>query len=199
VIVNTHLQISEVLFNYLSNRFDFKLNKFQFAYGNIKPDLYDSEINAGHSLRESLFCLLNYIESIIKDDSTIETFSRALGIVCHYTCDYFCLYHNDLYKDKNIIEHLMYEINLHFVFKKMMHSNSVKFDIDKNVKYKDFLSLFTGLSEKYLTDNRSAANDINYSISSAALIAENIICMALQSSAINEAIVKNQRPFLDAV
>jgi hypothetical protein len=199
VIVNTHLQISKVLFNYLSNRFDFKLNKFQFAYGNIKPDLFDREINEGHSLKESLFCLLDYIDSIIKDDSTIEAFSRALGIVCHYTCDYFCIYHNESHKKKNIIEHLMYEIYLHFIFRKMIHSKSLKLDLNKNIKDKDFISLFTCLSEKYLADKRSAVNDIKYSVSTAALVAENIICMALQSSSIDASISENQIPLLDVV
>ena len=46
MIVDTHLFLSQILYKYISKQMNFKLNRLAFAYGNIKPDFTNKDINS---------------------------------------------------------------------------------------------------------------------------------------------------------
>ena len=108
MIVDTHLLISQVLYKYISKQMNFKLNRVAFAYGNIKPDLNNKDINRSHTLEESLDSVNKYSEELMNRNISVKEFSRCLGVICHFTCDYFCLYHREGNEKKGAFEHLCY-------------------------------------------------------------------------------------------
>ncbi|AGY77891.1 hypothetical protein [Clostridium autoethanogenum] len=48
MITNTHLLISKIIYNYCGKKLNIKLNKWSFAYGNIKPDFVRDDSNYCH-------------------------------------------------------------------------------------------------------------------------------------------------------
>ena len=178
MIIYTHLGFAKILYQYLLQDLNFKLDKKEFIYGNIKPDIKNEDIRAEHRMDESIDKLLLFSQGIIDNYSNIASFSMALGIVCHYICDYFCLYHNGLYKKKNIFEHLMYETHLHVQFTKMVLTRKIRLDICKNEEHTDLMGLLMNLSNKYAKNKMSATNDINYAVSAAAIVSEMLITLA---------------------
>lgn len=178
MIIYTHLGFAKILYRYLSQDLNFKLDKKKFIYGNIKPDFKNDDIGAEHRMDESIDHLLLFSQEIISNYSNIASFSMAVGVICHYVCDYFCLYHNDSYKKKNIFEHLIYETHLHVQFAKMVLYRKIRLDICKNEKYADLMDLLMNLSNKYVKSKRSTTNDINYAVSAAAIVSEMVITLA---------------------
>ncbi|WP_434512789.1 zinc dependent phospholipase C family protein [Desulfitobacterium sp. AusDCA] len=178
MIIYTHLGFGKILYRYLLQDLNFKLDKKEFIYGNIKPDIKNDDINAEHTMDGSINNLLIFSQKIINNYSNIATFSMALGIVCHYICDYFCTYHNGLYKKKNIFEHLVYETYLHVQFTKMVLTRKIKLNFCKNEEYTDLMDLLMNLSNKYAKNKMSITNDINYAISAAAIVSEMLIILA---------------------
>jgi hypothetical protein len=113
MIVDTHLLISQILYKYLSKQMNLKLNRLVFAYGNIKPDFINKDIKRSHTLEESLYSINKYSEELMSKNISIKEFSRSLGVICHFICDYFCLYHREGNEKKGVYEHLFYEVILH--------------------------------------------------------------------------------------
>ena len=80
MIVDTHLLISQILYNGLSNQMDFKLNRLAFAYGNIKPDFSNKDINRSHTSYESLHSVNKYSEELtnIKLNEATQKLEKAI-------------------------------------------------------------------------------------------------------------------------
>ncbi|MGH4137783.1 zinc dependent phospholipase C family protein [Clostridium sp.] len=113
MIVDTHLLISQILYKHISKETNFKLNRLAFAYGNIKPDFTNKDINSPHTLEESLYNVNKYSEELMDKNISNIQFSISLGVACHFVCDYFCLYHREGNEKKRLWEHLFYELILH--------------------------------------------------------------------------------------
>ena len=92
MIVNTHILMSQILYKHISKDMNFKLDRVAFGYGNIKPDFNNKDINREHTLDESLYEVNKYSEELMSKDISIKEFSKSLGVICHFACDYFCLY-----------------------------------------------------------------------------------------------------------
>lgn len=174
MIFNTHLLISNIVYKYLSKHMNFKLNRFAFAYGNVKPDFSSEDINCEHTLEESLNCVNKYSERLIDGKNSIEQFSISLGVVCHFTCDYFCIYHREGNEKKGIFQHILYEIVLHMMFLWMLFKGELEVENYK-VNENRIEEIILKLQIKYSLEARSIKRDIKYAILAAVHISKLIV------------------------
>lgn len=174
MIVDTHLLISQILYKYISNQMDFKLDRLAFAYGNIKPDFINKDINHSHTLDESLYSVSKYSEELMNKNVTINEFSRSLGVICHFACDYFCLYHREDNEKKGLCEHLFYEEMLHGKLLILLLRGKVKLNNHEVVK-ENVEGIALKMEKKYKSEAKSLNKDITYALSGALQISELIV------------------------
>ncbi|KHD37446.1 hypothetical protein NL50_04525 [Clostridium acetobutylicum] len=178
MITNTHLLISYIVYKNLYNNFNFKLDMAAFALGNIKPDFINKEIRCPHTLNESLDSLIEYSNKLVKCNNSIRKFSLALGIVCHYICDYFCIYHRDGNEKKGILEHLIYEVKLDSNFTMMFLKGKLNYfgcrDYGGSIK-----KIIFNIEKEYKLEEKDFKRDIKYAIFAAIESSKFIVCSSL--------------------
>lgn len=173
MLMNTHMIIGNIVYRTLQKRLGFKLNKGLFLFGTIKPDFKNSDINKEHTVDESLDSLINFIDKLyITND--INKFSVSLGVICHYVCDYFCLYHSRDYKDKGTIEHFFYELKLHItliytIFKGLLSLYG------ENRSYNNIKEIITLNQIRYGETKNHISKDIKYSINTALVVIQLVV------------------------
>jgi len=175
MIVNTHLLMSHILYDYLSKRQNIKINKLAFLYGCVKPDISNADINQEHTLDSSINSLNKYSEKLLTNNISIKDFSVSLGVICHFICDYFCLYHNDEYCLKNNFQHFLYEIKLHYKFLMLLLMGKLKIENYVHLE-QNLIAMILGFQQKYVLEEKNLTRDIKYALSSAAAISEFILC-----------------------
>ncbi len=174
MIVDSHLVMSQIIYKRISNQMNFKLNRLAFTYGNIKPDFINKDINHSHTLDESLSSVNKYSEELMSKNVSIKEFSRSLGVICHFTCDYFCLYHRDGNEKKGLYEHLVYEVNLHVKLLNLLLKGKIKLNDDRLQNNVEFIALSN--EKKYNLEPESLTKDITYALSGALQISKLIVC-----------------------
>lgn len=175
MIVDTHLLISQILYKYISNQVNFKLNKIAFAYGNIKPDFIDKDIPLPHTLDESLYSINKYSKELMNRNISTTEFSKSLGIICHFSCDYFCLYHREGNEKKGIFEHLLYEFILHIKLVTLLLGNKLKFEKDEILEDSPD-AIVISVQKEYNLHSKSLTRDITYALRCASQISKLIVC-----------------------
>lgn len=175
MIVNGHLLVARILYDYCKKELNFKLDKGAFLLGNIKPDFYCKEINEEHSYLKSIKSFVSFSEELLKNKKSIKDFSVGLGILCHFICDYFCLYHQKEYKKRNLIEHTLYEIALYFMLLKKCLLNKINMKNNYYLLSKNIPSAIFANLNKYLNERKSFIKDIDYALSTSAYVVKYII------------------------
>lgn len=170
--------MSCILYDYFLKKLNFKLNKIAFMYGNIKPDFCGKDIECPHILSDSIYKLEEYSNILINSNLSNKDFSVSLGIICHFICDYFCLYHGEKYKNKNIFSHNLYEIILHIKFLILFIRGKLKINYNGELIGESIIFIVLNSYKKYSLETNSGIKDINYAISIAALVGESIISLS---------------------
>jgi len=173
MVAGTHIIIANIVYKYLLNKLNFKLDWPSFAYGNIQPDINKSFIDCEHNMEDSLQTINYNAEELIRSDVTNKEFSLGLGIICHFICDYFCLYHTFEYRKTNPVTHGAYEGALHANFLKLQIKGGLnirfKCKAENNVEL-----MVLKLRRKYNSEPKGINTDINYSVIAAVSICEMI-------------------------
>jgi len=175
MIVDTHVLMSQILYKYISNQVNFKLDRLAFAYGNIKPDLNNKDINFEHTLDESLYSVNKYSQKLMSQDISVKEFSKSLGVICHFACDYFCLYHREGNEKKGLYEHLLYEERLHWKLISLLLKGKIKLD-SYEMSQDSVEDITLNLQEKYNLESKSLTRDIKYALFAASQISKLIVC-----------------------
>lgn len=175
MIFNTHILMSQILYKYIAKDMNFKLDRVAFAYGNIKPDINNKDINCAHTVDESLYNVNKYSEKLMSENISIKEFSKSLGVICHFACDYFCLYHREGNDKKGTCEHLLYEGILHVKLLSLLLRGKVELN-NYGMFPKSVEDIALSLGEKYKVEAKSLTKDITYALSGARQISELIVC-----------------------
>ena len=175
MIVNTHILMSQILYKHISKDMNFKLDRVAFGYGNIKPDFNNKDINREHTLDESLYEVNKYSEELMSKDISIKEFSKSLGVICHFACDYFCLYHREGNEKKGVIEHMAYESILHVKLLAILLRGKLKLN-NHEILEVSVENIALSLQEKYKSESNSLTKDITYALAGALQISELIVC-----------------------
>jgi len=109
MIIFSHMKIA----SYFYNKNPLSIEKWAFIYGNIKPDITALSREKHHYETTRLV----FIKSL-KDAGNLNLSKRersiALGVACHFICDYFCKFHAKTpYNETMSLSHLEYELKLH--------------------------------------------------------------------------------------
>jgi len=187
MIINTHLLISQIIYKYISNKMDLKLDRISFAYGNIEPDLNKKDINHSHTLEKSFDSVCEYSEELMNENIPIKEFSRRLGVICHFGCDYFCLYHRDGNEKKSLHEHIFYEVILHFKLLILFFSGRIKLNYYE-MNEDSIEAIVMRIQKKYNSEDESLTRDITNSIFAVSQISKLLVHSSqlyLQKNAIN--------------
>jgi len=175
MIVDTHLLISQIIYKYLSTQMNFKLNRIDFALGNIKPDFINKDIKRSHTLDESLDNVNKYSEELMNSNISNKEFSRSLGVICHFLCDYYCIYHREGNDKKGVFEHTVYEVILHIKLLTLLLRGKLKLNnyemFEDNVE-----SIVLKVEEEYNLESKSLTRDINYALFAASQVSSLIVC-----------------------
>jgi len=174
MIVDTHLLISQILYKYISSQTNFKLDRLAFTYGNIKPDFNNKDINRSHTLDDSLEIINKYSEELMSQNISIKEFSRRLGVICHFGCDYFCLYHRDGNEKKRLYEHLFYEEILHLKLLALLLRGDIKFN-DYKMNENSVEAIVLKLQNKYNLESEGLKRDIINAIFAVSQISKLIV------------------------
>lgn len=174
MVPGTHFIISNILYNYIENNLNFKLDLSAFVWGNLRPDFDKKHIRCSHTLEDSLDFINFYANKIIQNNMSITEFSMLLGVICHFICDYFCIYHSKEYWRKDMLEHFTYEILLHV--KLLILLNRGNLNIKYNYKQEDSMEvLLKNILKKYNLKEKSLVKDLVYAIKASASVCEFII------------------------
>ncbi len=176
MIANTHIIFSKYIFSHCLKHLNFKLNKVMFIYGNIKPDFFPEGAHSSHTIRTNIMDVKEYAARLMTQKLDINEFSLTLGVLCHYICDFFCIYHNERCRGKSLTEHIKYELLLHIKLKRLLSNGSFKPLMETLSGDRDILWIISDLQESYDREMDTAVKDLSYAVTAAMIIAESIIC-----------------------
>lgn len=175
MITSTHILFSKVLYENCMKDLNFKLDKYKFMYGNIKPDIFCNYFKDNHTIKGSIQIVEESSKKLINGKNNIGEFSVELGVICHYVCDYFCIYHTEEYANNNIFEHISYEKRLHNKALDMIKNKKIKIKARTNLPKEDIVEFIYKMQEIYFNEKQSLIRDITYALETANTIAEWIV------------------------
>ncbi len=165
MLVNTHGEIANLIFKHLSRNNHCHLSRFSFITGNIKPDLVKELRKESHYYEDAIFYVLDKVQQLEDLTLTKEEFSTELGVICHFLSDFFCRYHQKDFQKKNIVDHILYEMNLHFKFSKMLKKNldiiSGRYDY---LYTSDLKKMIVAMHQEYVSGKSTYEDDILYAL-----------------------------------
>jgi hypothetical protein len=158
----THIMISKTLYRHLSQKM--YIDQKAFFYGNIKPDLSPQCLRNPHILENYLFIVCNDSNQLINQNPPAKEFSVALGVICHYICDFFCYCHLDNKIYHKLLRHFIYEIQLHLAFCFMLMNHKVNISFGRKIPGKNIASMVIEMRKEYKTKQKTLQRDIEYAI-----------------------------------
>jgi hypothetical protein len=172
MLTSSHIAVANHFYTKLKQcRLSFNLNKNAFFKGNIQPDKQRHLFNA-HFYAESKSDFERYYAKAKNVNLSDDERSEALGIVCHFMCDYFCKYHSiQPYKQAGWKEHLFYEIQLHLMLRLVLIRGYIlrMSKLGKKIFEGFDLSVGVGkngdiqaLMDDYILQSESLINDLTY-------------------------------------
>lgn len=131
MLIQTHHYLATLICQYMENKYNIDLKPNILHYGSIVPDLIGKYARVPHyyDLSYDSFYQME-LEQMLQDEKYCDAakFSYKLGVLLHFTADYFCLAHNDEVYRKSMWQHFNYEMCLHHEF--------LTFDKNELFKYK---------------------------------------------------------------
>lgn len=111
----SHFAMGHLLYASLQKR-GIYLNRIAFVYGNIAPDYTPAMLVSPHFNKVCTRSLTELISTLPQlplgaNGRVGAEYSKQLGIMCHFLCDYFCFAHNDDFAG-SIKQHRKYEDEL---------------------------------------------------------------------------------------
>lgn len=187
----THIAMSKALYRCLEKRME--LDKHGFIYGNVKPDLLPAKQQKPHMLEYCLEEVSALTDSLMRNKKSLRDFSVALGEVCHYTSDFFCDYHVSASKYYRLMDHLGYELLLHFSFLKMAVTGLFPTTADSGFG-SNIETVIRARRARYSALPDSRIKDIHFALSTSLLICERVACCRNQTQESILAISEEESP-----
>lgn len=115
----THRLIVQKVYRQLQSKYGVRLAKGAIIWGSIKPDFTIGSIS--HIKDDHIDKLYKKWDDLCQVDINQENryFSRNLGVILHFLCDYFCYAHNHPILQKVVWSHYIYERKLYQFAKKV--------------------------------------------------------------------------------
>jgi hypothetical protein len=164
LFIITHMCLGTLLYKQLSQYEELKLDKKWFVYGNIAPDFSPKKKCFKHYDNVSMKMIEDIIIELEEHALTQQKYSLRLGELSHFICDVFCLYHQNEYSNKNMLQHFWYELKLHMYFKTTFAKKETLDFLTKDISV-DFVDNFVeslkNLQSYYKNQPNSFEKDLN--------------------------------------
>lgn len=166
----THFAMAHILASSLQS-YNIHVNQIAFAYGNISPDYVPTMVVNPHFGKvctkniEDFTAELSQIP-ISKSGIVNAEYSKKLGIICHYICDYFCYAHNSDFNG-SLRQHAKYENNLDSFMRRYwfrLLENGNKLDLTLSYKQDDIAKDIDKIKREYYEKGYTRENDLNYAL-----------------------------------
>jgi len=122
LIVFSHFEVGNYYYHVIrkNKNVSFKLRWGAFVFGNIFPDISKFAF-VNHFYEDTISVYKCFQKKAGNPENTDMERSMALGVVCHFICDYFCKYHAKTpYTKQSMVIHMLYETLLHFKMKSIL-------------------------------------------------------------------------------
>ena len=167
---SSHVLMGRFVYEYVKKKFGIYLDRESFISGNVLPDFRPSFLTRPHYLKNNISYVQKEVQNLlsIKQESAFigKSYSKHLGIICHYYADFFCFAHNHN-SLRDIVPHMKYENGLlQYLQKNHAILNRTDFvpEAEKNIDADMIYHKFNKLHTDYLQANPSYDNDLNYCI-----------------------------------
>jgi len=168
----THFGMADTIFEILEG--EIILDRKQFRYGNVLPDLDKKMNRIRHTYEGSIGLVEAVCSSITSERMDVADFSRNLGIITHFACDFFCRYHLDDKRHDVYFDHFFYEAKLHSEYL-MAKDDLLIADGTHITGGSDVRSIIMDLRKRYDNAEESFENDILFAIGAALSSCEIVI------------------------
>jgi hypothetical protein len=166
----SHILIGKLLYTYLEQNCGMTLHKPSFLYGNILPDCTRRFKKMPHEpeywdqyLRKEVAALTGQQKPALYFE---RSYSRRLGIICHFYADFFCYAHTQAYTG-GLYPHMKYEWELHQRMVKSLGAIcGTDYSAEENTMDEPALihACYTRLLRQYLDLAPSFEKDISYTM-----------------------------------
>ena len=191
ILAETHKIIAEKIYENVQKRYNLNLDLDKLKWGSIAPDYLPYYKLHRHYYDESIEFIVNEIISLIYISRYVDLyemkpvfrkyFSKKLGIISHYICDFTCLPHaNRIAFTKNMRQHIKYENDLN-EFAKIFKFNKSEINI-YNIKIEDevtlreqIVSYIENAISLYKSKESSYSKDLNFGLSLSNFIVDFIL------------------------
>ncbi len=165
MIIHTHSAIGHLLYSYITENTNIVLNKKHFILGNIKPDINHTLRSIPHRSKDIIEVMECLKDELINRKQSVESFSLKLGILCHFLSDTFCRYHfEDHLWERNIVEHIKYEISLHYIFMIVPKHSKVTVINSKNKLFNNFHETYEHFTKSYKENKKTIIRDTDHAL-----------------------------------
>lgn len=168
MLPQTHMLISSYLYHEISTEYNICFSKFYFSLGSLMPDFCIKYKLKKHYMDKSFEMVLDMINNLYIDISkgkvSIHSFSYRLGLITHYLSDYFCFAHNNKHFTKNLLDHFIYEKNIHLYFTSIANFkefDNVEISFDDKESIRNFI---LSIHNQYMNTNPSYEKDVYYTL-----------------------------------
>lgn len=186
MLVGSHSRIGSFVYRFIITKYIpySPIDKILFKTGNVLPDISKNLSKLDHTIEGSSKSYKHHIKK--SQDITVSSSKRmmSLGIMCHFLCDYFCIYHaKEEFINRSIIPHILYELKLHLIlsykllFSKKLHKqlmceqemlvmlkDASKTNPDKSGSVLAVRSLLDSLQRSYHLQKPSVRTDIDFAL-----------------------------------
>lgn len=166
----SHIVLGRIIYQRLEHEFDVQLDKECFLLGNILPDIIGSYLVKPHLFKNYHSRIKKRIQKLLNEKKTSaycgKSFSRKLGVICHYYADFFCHPHNEKYTG-DFISHVRYEKELfQYLSRGSFISGEVSYVrlIPEEVNTDFIFGRLSALYDAYIGNKPSFYNDIVFSL-----------------------------------
>ncbi len=107
----THIWLGRIVWQFAESALGIRLDRGGFLFGNILPDVCLSFVTRPHTVDHTLGLVnkkIGRLNAIKHGEAYIgRSFSRRLGVICHYYADFFCYPHSRGYAG-DLKDHVAY-------------------------------------------------------------------------------------------
>jgi hypothetical protein len=189
---DTHLYLGTLLYPVIRDFWDIPLSKKRFLYGCVKPDISSLFVRHPHFYGLSRKFIFKKIKKLCNLEPRIDTknkkFSEQLGIVLHYTADFFTAVHNT--KTDGLKEHMQFEKLLFSRFITTVNKNTVRsfflFHTETESGALHIIEEIKRLHAEYQPDRKDPFNDLGEILTACAVVTSGIMNNVLANRATEE-------------
>ncbi len=174
--IRTHYFMAKSIHSYIKEKYKVSLQLDQLQYGSIKPDLLPKYWEGSHYYESCSGTWLAEVAQLLGEQKkrSIRNFSDKLGVILHFTADFFCSAHNLPNLRENMWEHLLYELKLDVAFRHFESFRGIQC-----LNYDDPYDLLTCCRQDYLSGQPSLERDIHYIYAVSLSITDLLVTQAL--------------------